>query len=139
MQSNKIKKQNKSLEERGIPFNSLFIIKFQDGSMITEHECNWSELSETKVVNYFGGKKTIAVCIHPVKTLRIEHGEMTHTIEIPENCEVYQAIRAETNFMSNGIKKDKINGRVVGLVKDNEVIEEYFLNGLEGRIMGMKK
>lgn len=139
MYSEKITKQQKSLEERGIPNHSYFILTFQDDSVISEMDCNWSDISSTKIVSYFGGKKTVAICDHSVKSIILKHEEMEHNLEIPEGCEVYQAIRAETNFLNNGQKKERINGRVLGIVCEGEVIEEYFLNGVEGRIMGMKK
>lgn len=139
MISEKIKKQNKSLEKRGLKEDSFFVVHFKDDSFVSEKDANWNEMGEVKVCDYFGGKKTVCICTHPVKKIHIKHEGMEHILEVPKDCYVYQANRSETLFLQNGEKKERLLGRVIGLVKDNEIIEEYFLNGIEGRIFGNKK
>lgn len=119
--------------------DSFFTLHFKDDSSVCETETNWSEMGETKVCGYFGGEKRVCVCKHPVKEIHVKHGNLEHTLEVPDGCEVYQANRSETTFLQNGEKKMRTVGRVIGLVKDGEVIEEYFLNGIEGVVHGMKK
>lgn len=134
-----IKKTEQTLKERGIAEDSFFTIHHKDGTVLSEHLVNWSENGEVKVCEYFGMKKTVCVCTHPVKMIQIKHGDLHHTLEVPDGYEVYQSIRSETNFLQNGERTARTLGRVVGLVKDGEVVEEYFLNGIEGKVYGMKK
>ena len=119
--------------------DSFFTLHFADNSSVCEKEANWSDCSEQKVCEYFGGTKTVNVCTHAVKEIHVKHGDLEHILEVPDGCEVYQANRSETVFRQNGEKVDRHVGKVVGLVKDGSVIEEYFLNGIENQIFGLKK
>lgn len=138
MISEKIQKHNHSLKSRGLHEDSFFTAHFTDGSSVTEHDTNWSDFSETKVCEYFGGKKTVLISKHPIKKLHVKHGSLEHFVDVPKDCDVYQAVRSESLFISEQERKDIVLGRVIGLVKDGKVIEEYFLNGMENRVLGMK-
>lgn len=132
-----------TLQQRGIPEDSYFTICLSDDvsneiNTHTEHDTNWSENSEQKVVEYFGVTKRVALFNHKIQKIHVQHGTLSHDLEIPDDCQVYQAIRSETTFYPTGEKRDRIIGRVVGLVKNDKVIEEYFLNGIENEIRGMK-
>jgi hypothetical protein len=129
----------KTLEERGIPKDSYFNATFHDGSIADERLHNWSSFSEKKVVNYLGNKKSVVVSKEKIKHIKICHGNQSTELDIPDGCEVYQAIRAQTFFISGGKSKNTVMGRVVGLIKNGEVIEERVLNGVEGIIQGWKK
>lgn len=133
-----IKREHRCLEDRGVHPHSYFEVQFVDGSVRTEHETNWRDLSVEKTVEYFGGKKTVKVCQLPVKRVVMRHGDLSTIIDVPEGVEVYQAIRSETIFVPGGRKIDRISGRVVGLVKDNKVIEERFLNAAAGEVFGAR-
>lgn len=139
MLADSIKKQNKTLEERGIPSHSYFHAHFHDGSDINETNTNWNDISELKRVQYQGGTKSVMISSHPLKRLEIHHGELSTFIDIPEGHDVYQAIRAESTFIPGKDKQTTITGRVIGLVKDGEVVEERFLNGQQNVIIGWKK
>lgn len=84
-------------------------------------------------------KKVVHVCKHSVKKISVTHEGLSTFIDVPHGCEVYQSIRAETVFLPTGEKVDQILGRIIGIVKDGEVIEEHFINGLNKKIEGLKK
>lgn len=127
-----------SLKHRNIPENSFFTMHLHDNSIHSENDTNWSDTGEVRVCEYFGGHKTVCVSKLKVKKIHIKHGMLEKELEVPKDCEVYQAIRSQTTFYPSGEKKDRIVGRTVGLVKDGKVIEEYFLNDVENQIFGMK-
>lgn len=139
MTSDKIVKTTQSLKERGLPENSYFRVVFLDGSEIDEMNTNWSLLSEKKVVKYFGKEKVVHSCKYPVKSIEAFHEGLNKKIEIPEGCEAYQAIRGDTILILNYKRLDRVIGRIIGFVKNGEVIEEYFLNGLSNNVEGIKK
>ena len=130
----KIKREN-TLHEQ-----THFEVIFFDGSIANEQDTNWSSFSQEKNVKYQGGTKTVYVSNLPIKSITITHGELKTSIDIPEGHEVYQACKSESIFGPNGEKMlDRINGRVVGLIKDNEVIEERYLDGRGHQILGFRK
>ncbi len=134
-----ILKTHKSLKDRGLPNNSFFSLQFTDKSSCSEHDTSWIGMSERREVDYFGSKKIVHVCSHNVKKISVSHEEMNISINVPTGCEVYQSVRAETVFLHNGQKEYRIVGRIIGLVKDGEVIEEQFINGLQREVTGLKK
>ena len=118
---------------KGIP-HSMLETFFTDGSSIKETECSWGSISKEKRVRYFGENKVVFVCVFPVEKIVVTFGEMKEEI-LSRGCEMYQAIRSNIVVGSS----PEILGRCVGLVKDNEVIEEIFLNGKQNEVMGMRK
>ncbi len=134
-----IRKETKTLEERGLHSTSYFSVLFKDGTTRTEHDTNWSEMSEVVAVKYFGGIKTVLLATVPIHKISVLHGKMHTEIEVPKDCRVYQAIRSESSLGMDGKATHRIVGRVVGLVKNGEVIEERFLDGNEGGVRGLKK
>lgn len=139
MISKKIQRTNKTLEERGIPSDSFFSLVFEDGSEISERETTWGFLCEKKEVDYLGGRKIVNFSKFPVKEIRCSFEGLEAKIEVPNGCQVYQSIRSETLIIPNSQRKDRIIGRIIGIIKDGEVIEEQFLNGLQFKIEGFRK
>ena len=133
-----IARTGKTLEERGLPADSFFEVWFRDGSHATEIEIAWSSISEERRVRYFEGTKTVFVSTRPVARIRMRHGDLVADCDVPEGCEAYQSVRSETILM-NGKTEHRVVGRSIGIVKDGEVIEEQFLNGVEGGVFGTKK
>ncbi len=134
----KIKKESKTLIERGISSDSYFYAKFTDGSERKEHDTNWSDFSEKKEVEFMGRKKIVYVSKHSVKELTIKHGNLETTIEVDTGEEVYQSIVSSSFLRNDSIVEHKILGRKVGKIKDGKVIEERFIDGRTGEIIGMK-
>jgi len=130
-------KEKRTLTERGLHEHTYFTAHFEDGSTRSEHDLNWSDVSELIQVLYFGGVKTVMANTHPIKKLNIKHNNLETEIEVPKGCRVYQAVRAQTTFFGNE-NNSSIIGRVVGLVKDGVVIEERFVDGRLGIVQGMK-
>lgn len=139
MTAEKIRKTNRTLEERGISEDSFFTLVFEDGSEITEKEANWSSICEKKEVDYFGARKIVNFSKFPVKIIKCFHEGLQSQIEVPEGARAYQAIRSESLIIGNSQKKGRIIGRTIGIIKGGEVLEEHFLNGIQFKVEGFKK
>jgi hypothetical protein len=137
MYSDNIKRQNETLEKRGIPSHSHFHIEFEDGSTITEHGYNWSDISEEIVVDHFGSKKIAVSCTHPIKAITINHAWQSVIVRPEKGERVYQSIRSNAVLQSDGRVISYVIGRVVGRIKDGVVIEEQVIDN-DGKIWGMK-
>lgn len=133
-----IQKTDKTLEERGLPEDSFFEVVFADGSWTSERYVNWSSISEEIRVEYFGGTKTVFVCKLPVKRIEVHHEGLVASLDVSEGCQVFQAVRSES-IITDGKKENRILGRVIGLVKDGEVIEEQFINEIMNEVLGTRK
>lgn len=133
-----IKKEQSSLEERGVPQDSHFMLTFTDGSVHSEHDTNWSDISTQTTVDFFGKQKIAFLCNHPVSKIKICHGTLETEIDVPEGCQVYQSIRASVLFTPGKDIEYATTGRVVGLVKDCVVIEEQFLDAIAGKVIGIR-
>lgn len=119
---------------------SYFEVDFNDGSTISEKDVNWSDISEEATVATRGGAKVVMQSKLPVSKFRLFHNSLSTEIDIPEDCKVYQAFKSEALFMSTGEKmSDRIIGRVVGVIKDGEIIEERYLDALGNQVIGYKK
>lgn len=132
-----IKKTDKTLEERGLPGDSFFEVVFADGSWASERDVNWSSISAEMRVGYFGGTKTVYVCTLPVVRIEVSHGGMVAALDVPPGCQVYQAVRSETVIMG-GKRENRVVGRVIGIVRDGEVVEEQFANEVENEVLGTR-
>ena len=133
-----IPKEQSSLEERGLSQDSHFTVVFADGSVHSEHDTNWSDISTQITVDFFGKQKTAFVCTHPVSKIKISHGTLETEINVPEGCQVYQSIRASALFTPGKDTEHAIVGRTVGLVKDGVVIEEQFLDATADEVIGIR-
>ena len=107
--------------------HSYFVVEFVDGTQMNEQINSWHDISESKIVNSVEGEKIVHVSKYPIKNITMNHHGISKTLEIPEGYEVYQSIRVTDTFLQSGEKKQKVLGRVLGLIKDNSVVEEYFL------------
>lgn len=134
-----IHKTGNSLARRGLPESSYFKVVFKDGSERTEQDMNWSFISERKTVSYFGGKKTVHLSVFPVRRIEVFHEGLHTAIDVPKDCNAYQAVRGETIVVPNVQRNDRVLGRIIGIVKDGEVIEERFLNALSNKVEGIRK
>lgn len=135
-----LKKQNKTFVERNLPEGSYFEVEFKDGSKAHEKDYNWSDISEEVLVNKMGEPKVVRLCKYPVKSISITHAGQTVKIDVPDGCRAYQAIVAESTFVSGRGVFDRTVGRIVGIVNDkNEVIEERSINSFTSEIFGFKK
>lgn len=115
-----------------------YTVFFRDGTVKQDTQMSWSAISTEKEVEYFGGKKRV-IALAGLKKLIMRYEEIEAIVDVPEDCEVYQAYRSRMDFMNNGQMGGQVIGVCVGIVKNGEVIEERFLNGLEGRQYGIRK
>lgn len=137
--SDTIKKEAKTLIERGLPDRSYFHVTFHDDSEAKEMDTNWRDFSELKRVKYKTGTKSVMVSSHRIKHISMYHNDRQLDLDVPEVHDVYQAVRSETLFVPRQDKQTRITGRVVGFIKDGEVVQEIFMNGLQDSILGWKK
>jgi hypothetical protein len=111
-------------------------VTLSDGTIITDRD--WSSMSECIQVGYFGGKKTVRLLNYDAVFIEAEYKGLGAYSYVPEGCRVYQAIRSEALITVNE-RKDRILGRIIGIVRDGEVIEEQSLNGMLNRVEGLRK
>lgn len=119
--------------------DSYFLVEFTDNSIRREQDTSWAGMSEKVIVGYFGSKKLVNLCRFPVKRLTVFHEGLKATVEVPEGARVYQAVRAEALFLPEQKQRTRVVGRSLGVVKDGEVQEEYYLDALEYKVQGVKK
>jgi hypothetical protein len=134
-----IQKETRSLKERGLHENSFFHVTFDDGSEVKEHDTNWRDFSELRRVKYQGGEKSVVVSKHKIKNIKIQHGQKNVSLDITDGSEVYQAIRSESLFVRSKSNQNRIVGRCVGTIRNGEVEQEIFINGLQDVVLGFKK
>ena len=113
-------------------------IILKDNSTISEEETRWIDISELKEVTYFGKKKSVYVCKFLVKKIKCYLDDFEAEIEVPDNCFVYQANRGETIIASNEERKSRILGKLLGIIKNGEVVEEKYINLVENKVEGFK-
>lgn len=138
MISDSVVTETRTLEQRGLPIDSYFVVVFADGSERTEHSTNWSALSEDQYVQFGDRKKVVRVSVHPVKKITIHHGELETTISAEDGEEVYQSFTSSATQKTDGTVEQKIVGRKVGKVKEGRVLEEKFIDCRTNEVMGMK-
>lgn len=139
MITNNFKKEKRSLKERGLHDDSFFHVTFQDNSQAHEADYSWSDFSDLQRVKYQEGTKSVMISNHKIKHIKISHNGREVSLDVPEDCDVYQAVRGETLFIPDQTKQTRITGRCVGFVKKGEVIQEVLINAHNDSIMGWKK
>jgi hypothetical protein len=133
-----LKKESKSLRERGIYTNSFFHVIFEDGSEAKEYEYNWSAMSEEVAIKHMGKMKMTMLSIHPIKKINISCGLLSTSLNIEKGDRVYQAIRSTLSLDGSGNQVSKNIGRIVGIVRNGVMIEEQFLNTEANQIYGIR-
>ena len=127
-QGEKIRKTKQTIMTRGLPEDSFFAVEFDDGSVRSEHDTNWSDMSELTTVVLNGKPKQVMLCKHPIKkaTVVSKIGK-SHTVFPDSNNLVYQAVRVRDTFKGGKLVRKEIIGRVIGVVKDGVVLEEKLI------------
>jgi hypothetical protein len=137
MISDQIKKE----KDRNI-YGGHFGVVFEDDSHVTEKECSWRELSEDATVKCNGGTKTVKLSKFPVKLLNVTHEGcdvgLIQGIHFEKGDRVYYSIRSASTFTHNGTRRDEILGKVFGVVRDGEVVEERYIDN-NGNLTGFRK
>jgi nitrate reductase NapAB chaperone NapD len=121
----------------GYPKNSTFALELTDGSIVREDL--WSHISAPKVVNAFGKKKTVHLCTLPVVRIEVGLNDLSTSIAVPDGCKVYMAFRGQSVILADNERQDTVIGQVVGIVRDEDVIEEQYLNAMENKVEGVKQ
>jgi hypothetical protein len=133
-----IPRSKKTLVERGLPHDSFFEVEFRDGSKISEHDANWSSISKLKTVERLGQPFSAFVAAAPIKSIRMSHGHLSSgEIQVPAGCEVYQAAISSVSFRPHG-RTHAVLGRIVGLIRDGKVVQEWHLDAAGAEVKGFK-
>lgn len=136
--SEQIKREHRDIHETKNFDDSHFHLTFHDDSEIKEHDANWSSMSEHRTVEYRDGKKAVMLLTQRAKHIKIIHDGQSLDLDVPDGHDVYQFTRAETFLVPHKEKQTRIIGRGLGFIKNNKIVEEYFLNGLEGITQGFR-
>ena len=131
-----IRKERRTLADRGVHDGSFFHVVFSDGSEAKEHDTNWSDISEETAIEHLNGSvKLVMLSKHPTKTLTVHCAGLSSSLDLQEGDRVYQAIRSVAS--ANGTHKNV--GRIVGIVRDGRMVEERFLSSEQGQVFGLRQ
>lgn len=117
--------------------NSFYKIYFEDGSSADSEKISWYNCAEKIKVKRGNRYKLVYASTAPIKSILVHHNNLEKKLDVPEGHRVFQAICARTNFVGNSTTNE-ILGRIVGLIKGNEVVEEYNLSSESDSILGFK-
>lgn len=120
---------------------SYFDVVFRDGSSVSEKNVNWSAFSYLADVELMGAQKKVFLSNLQISCIKVTHENLSTEIEVPEGCDVYQSIRGQASFMSTGqrIENRTVIGRIIGIVKGGEIIEERYVDVQGNQVIGFKK
>ena len=121
------------------PKNTYWSITLSDGTIVTELQKSWKDYSTLMLVKYFDSNKQVYLSNVTIASITVVLNKLTTTIDVPSDCRVYQSIMNETSQLQDGESRTTIVGRLLGLVKNGEVVEERFLNSFANEITGFKK
>ena len=105
------------------PQNGSFEVIFSDKSKAHEKDYSWNDLSDYVTVDFMGRPRVVKLCKYQIKSITVQHQNVTTTIEPEDGDRVYTSIRS----MATHSEKNIILGRVVGVVRNGKVIEEKFI------------
>src|SRR3990170_2282820 len=103
------------------------------------HNDNWCDISFMMTVKKDNENLVVCICNLPILSLTVNYKNLSKTINYGEGELAYQATKARRVIPTPVGKIDTaILGRTVGKVKNYEVIEEYFLDGINNMIIQTK-
>ena len=108
-----------------------------DGTILHSDRASWLNYALKTTARHDGRSKTVYASGPSVKSLRVVHHGLEKTIESAPDMQVFQSISARTTFTQDKDTQEII-GRVIGIIKEGVVTEEYFLNGELNEIIGFK-
>jgi hypothetical protein len=130
--------ETRTLEQRGLPVDSYFEVVLKDGSIISEKNHNWHDISEEQVLLHGATKKIANVCTIPIKKITIHHVGLEASIEPEKGEQVYQAIKSSATLQSDSSVINEIVGRVVGCIKNGVVTQEKIIDARTQEVVGIK-
>lgn len=119
--------------------DSYFEVTFDDGSVRDERDLNWSAISTLRTVSYKDSNRAVFECTEKVKHIKIVHNELSTEFDIPDDCTLFQSVHSTAVYSPGGGSAHRVVGRYVGLIKNDRIIEERFLNDVEGIVSGFKE
>ena len=136
-----IKKAKRSKEEKEFFDNTYFEVTLEDETIISEKEYNWSDLSDSAIVEFGKGIfKYAMLSKYTIKKFKVFFGDRSAELEIPSDCRCYQMILSEIIHtpLSNSTTSRRTIGRIFGIVRDDQVIEEQCLSNNETDVQGVR-
>jgi hypothetical protein len=115
-----------------------YIVTHKNGKTFHSSKTRWTDHAEKIVASLNGQAKYVYASKDSVKKIHVKYKGMEHEIEVPEGHRVYQAILSETLVKNDVSDPPRVLGIIMGLVKDNEVVEEYFMDGMMNQMVGFK-
>lgn len=119
-------------------YSSYYIIGFKDGTFKTSKQVRWLEHARKIEAIRQGKKKFVYASSPDILSLEVCHDGMSKKIELAEGQSVFQSIVAEHIYSANSEGQDKILGRIIGIVAEGEILEEYFLDGERNEVIGYR-
>lgn len=119
--------------------DSYFEVTFEDGSMRDERDLNWSEISAQRTVAYKDSNRAVFECNQKVKHMKIVHNDLVTEFDVPDDCTLFQSVHSTAIYSPGGGAAHRVVGRYVGLIKNDRIIEERFLNEVEGIVSGFRE
>jgi len=129
----------KTREERRIPANSHFEVEFDGGEKRHEDDTSWNDFSDERKVKFLDDERIVPVSKFKVKKLTLVANGKTVVMVPKDDEEIYQMIHSRVIFVPGGKTENTSLGRVVGIVKGDEVIEEKYISLLTDEVVGFKK
>ena len=74
-----------------------------------------------------------------IKHIKVVHSGLETEFDVPDDCRVYQSVHGNSTYIPGGAATHSTVGRFVGLIKNNRIIEERFLNAVEGIVVGFRE
>ncbi len=125
--------------KKDIHKDSFFELHLKNGDYLHERNHSWHKMSREKRVKYMGGFRIVKVLNHKADKVSLTHNFLKTSISVPDDCEVYIATGCVDSFTKEGAKHTEIVAKYVGLIKDDEIIEERLLDIATGCVAGFKK
>jgi len=117
---------------------SNYIAEYPDGKIITEEDTSWNDLADLETINLDGVLRQAMIFKGELKSLTVNLGQLSYKMNIGSNEKVYQAIRSRLMMDGKG-SSYAVVGRTIGKVdSDNNVVEEFYLNGITQEIEKVK-
>lgn len=119
--------------------DSYFEVTFEDGSVRDERDLNWSAIAELRTVSYKNGNRAVFESKQKVKHMKVVHAGLVVEFDVPDDCTVYQSVHSSAVYTPGGGASHRVVGRFAGLIKNDRIIEERFLNEVEGIVIGFRE
>jgi hypothetical protein len=113
---------------------NIITFYFKDGTEHIDSEFSWSSNSFEKKID----SRTLLVSNEKIKSIKLESEGEVYFIDCNDN-DVFFFVSSKTDFFPDGTEKTYDIGKTVGLLEDDRIVEEYFIDEQTNEIRGFKK